>query len=138
MHEFLTGKRPYEASKLQKYHEHKEENTLELEALMKLTYLTNDCKYFVRDLLQPDPKKRLGYKNDMAMIYNHTWLKNKLNEDEKVDLLDAIISNVPGFQENVLMNGNKLNISVEEASSILRQHYMTHNISEDVQKVFQK
>lgn len=53
LHEFLTGKRPYEASRLQNYYSSDMRDPLELDSLMKMN-LSPACVSFVTQILIPN------------------------------------------------------------------------------------
>ena len=56
LHEFLTGRRPFEAPRLQKYYSNPTKDTLELEFIYRL-HLSKNCLDFITKLLQPQVRR---------------------------------------------------------------------------------
>lgn len=149
LHEFLTGRRPYEAVRLQKYYTNGGQNydKLELDTLMKQN-LTIQCIDFVSLLLHPDPTKRIGgvaysMNGDGSVggfqaIKNHPWLRASNLFD--TSLIDEVKAELPHFKpNNESSNGfSKINVSRDEAVELVRQHQQHHVISDEVQEVFKK
>jgi serine/threonine protein kinase len=51
LHEFVTGRRPFQASTLQAFRRGETKPSLTLEFLESLDYLSDDCKDFIASLL---------------------------------------------------------------------------------------
>jgi serine/threonine protein kinase len=99
LHELLTGRRPFEAVRLQKYFQFEPHEGLSLDCLQRHSHLSTACRDFVTRLLHPlvghgpslsvfygckyryrqsllmQAKQRLGC-NGFASIASHHWFKD--------------------------------------------------------------
>lgn len=82
LHEFLTGRRPFEASKLQAFRYatantlNNYSDSLRLEYMEQCDFLTPTCKEFVRELLMVDVRlsSKLHINFDYNAYYNYGWI----------------------------------------------------------------
>jgi hypothetical protein len=114
---------------------------LELDYLPRMP-ISAECISFVREMLRPDPIFRLGSSNGEIEIMLHPWMRNekKIDYSEPVALMRR---ELPGFREIMEQRrGNrlihKINISHDEAVSLVRKHQEPCLLTPDMQIVFRE
>lgn len=114
---------------------------LELDYLSRMP-ISAECISFVREILRPDPIFRLGSSNGEIEIMQHSWMRN----EKRIDYTEAVAlmrRELPGFREIIdLKRSNrivhKINISHDEAISLVRQHQEPCLLTPDMQIVFRE
>lgn len=147
LHEFLTGRRPFEAFRLQRFltNSHPKDH-LSLDHLAQmLPSVSPPCFVFMQQILHPHAAKRLGAHGKVQSILNHPWM---IAEPPTLALraLEFIQQELPAFRELVShetkakggVGSSRVNLSKEEATAILRQHQQAYVISSEIQTAFQE
>lgn len=76
-HEFVSGRRPFETSKLQAFRYHSaSRSSLDLSFLESCSHLSPECKDFIAGLLHPVACQRMGSKGGVSEIEQHAWLSS--------------------------------------------------------------
>ncbi len=125
LHEFLTGRRPFEIQRLQsfKYPAHRDE--LHLTFLEKITGISSSCKDLMRLLLQPQACYRLGTSRGLQEIMDHDWMQGFSLATSK-----SSITNIPYFDRNFMLEEDSQNAIQKHLSSLPidpKSQYMFEN-----------
>lgn len=115
LHEFLTGRRPFETARLQAFRNGPVNDTLALTVIEKFQYLSQECKDFLAGLLDVKPSRRLGSRYGVEEISKHPWLfefdwASLQNQTMKAVLVPEIHSG----RERHDMKGGESQLSIQQ------------------------
>ncbi|EAR84334.2 Serine/Threonine kinase domain protein (macronuclear) [Tetrahymena thermophila SB210] len=78
LYELLTGVPPFYSENLELQYKLILEDELEFPSFLNISY---PCQQLIKQLLQKDPKKRLGSEDGFQDLMNHDWFQNQSFED---------------------------------------------------------
>lgn len=155
--ELLTGRRPFEAARIQRYASGRstaptgpcgcyEDDDLSVEDLRQAVGVSEDCQSFLDGLLHPLATERLGARGAFQQIIDHPWMAISLQPYP----LHEVCRHLPHFEgartmheQHPIMQSkevvfSKINMSHSEAVVAVRQHLQAATIAEESQPLFQQ